>query len=125
VTARKEAEKYFRTLAQTLDAEVRVRTRELEEQSSQVQELSWRLLRNQDEERRHIVRELHDSAGQTLTVLGMSPAQLVQKPGRNAPELAKAAEQIQEIVSQLHREIRTTSYLLYPPLLDESGLFGD
>ena len=124
VTARKEAEENFRKLAQTLDAEVRVRTRELEEQSNQVRELSWRLLRSQNEERRHIARELHDSAGQTLTVLGISLAQLVQKTGRNAPELASEAEQIQETVQQLHREIRTTSYLLHPPLLDESGLYS-
>jgi signal transduction histidine kinase len=124
VTARKEAEENFRKLAQTLDAEVRARTRELEEQSNQVREHSWRLLRSQDEERRHIARELHDSAGQTLTVLGMSLAQLVQKTGRNAPELASEAEQIQETVQQLHREIRTTSYLLHPPLLDENGLYS-
>ncbi len=124
VTARKEAEENFRKLAQTLDAEVRARTRELEEQSNQVRELSWRLLTSQDEERRHIARELHDSAGQTLTVLGISLAQLVQKTGRNAPELATEAEQIQETVQQLHREIRTTSYLLHPPLLDENGLYS-
>ena len=124
VTARKEAEESFRKLAQTLDAEVRARTRELEEQSDQVRELSWRLLTSQDEERRHIARELHDSAGQTLTVLGMSLAQLAQKAGRSAPELAAEAEQIQETVQQLHREIRTTSYLLHPPLLDENGLYS-
>src|ERR1700723_1429565 len=124
VTARKEAEENFRQLAQTLDAEVRARTRELEEQSNQVRELSWRLLTSQDEERRHIARELHDSAGQTLTVLGISLAQLLQKTGRNAPELATEAEQIQETVQQLHREIRTTSYLLHPPLLDENGLYS-
>jgi two-component system, NarL family, sensor kinase len=82
------------------------------------------LLRSQDEERRHIARELHDSAGQTLTVLGISLAQLVQKTGRNAPDLATEAEQIQETVQQLHREIRTTSYLLHPPLLDENGLYS-
>jgi PAS domain S-box-containing protein len=123
-TARKEAEENFRKLAQTLDAEVRVRTRELEEQSNQVRDLSWRLLRSQDEERRHIARELHDSAGQTLTVLGISLAQLAQETGRNAPELAIEAEQIQETVQQLHREIRTTSYLLHPPLLDETGLYS-
>jgi len=65
---------------------------------------------------------LHDSAGQTLTVLGMSLAQLVQKTGRKAPELATEAELIQATVQQLHHEIRTTSYLLHPPLLDENGL---
>ena len=124
VTARREAEERYRKLAQTLDAEVRARTRELEEQSNQVRELSWRLLRSQDEERRHIARELHDSAGQTLTVLGINLAQLAQKAGRNAPEVAADAEQIQETVQQLHREIRTTSYLLHPPLLDESGLYS-
>jgi signal transduction histidine kinase len=86
--------------------------------------LSWRLLQAQDEERRHIARELHDSAGQTLTVLGMNLAQLVQKAGRTAPELAAEAEMTQEMVQQLHRDIRTTSYLLHPPLLDENGLYS-
>jgi signal transduction histidine kinase len=44
--------------------------------------------------------------------------------GRNAPELATEAEQIQATVQQLHHEIRTTSYLLHPPLLDENGLYS-
>jgi PAS domain S-box-containing protein len=124
VTSRKEAEENFRKLAQTLDAEVRARTRELEAQSNEIRQLSWRLLTSQDEQRRHIARELHDSAGQTLTVLGINLAQLVQKTGRRAPELASEAEEIQETVQQLHREIRTTSYLLHPPLLDENGLYS-
>jgi len=129
VTARKEAEESYRKLAQTLDAQVRARTRELEQrnaevlrQAGQVTELSRQLLHTQDEERRHIARELHDSAGQTLTVLGMSLAQLVQKAGHSAPELATEAENIRELMQQLHHEIRTTSYLLHPPLLDENGL---
>jgi len=119
----------YRKLVVRLDAEVRARTLELEQrtadlvrQSEQLRELSWRLLHTQEEERRHIARELHDSAGQTLTVLGINLAQLAQKAGRNAPELAGDAEMIQETVQQLHREIRTTSYLLHPPLLDEAGL---
>jgi PAS domain S-box-containing protein len=113
--ALRDSEERFRRMSESLDAEVRLRTGEL-------RELSWRLLRTQDEERRRIARELHDSAGQTLTVLGMSLAQLVQKSGRKAPELATDAEAIQETIQQLHREIRTTSYLLHPPLLDEAGL---
>jgi PAS domain S-box-containing protein len=129
ITDIKRAEKNYRELAETLEAEVRSRTIELENrnvevlrQSELLREFSRRLLQVQDEERRRIARELHDSAGQTLTVLGMNVAQFVQKTGRNAPELARAAEMIQETVQQLHREIRTTSYLLHPPLLDESGL---
>jgi PAS domain S-box-containing protein len=83
---------------------------------------SVRLLRVQDEERRHIAREFHDSAGQTLTVLSLSLAQLVQKAEMIAPELAKEGKEMEEVVQQLHREIRTTSYLLHPPLLDEAGV---
>jgi PAS domain S-box-containing protein len=83
---------------------------------------SLRLLKVQDDERRRIARELHDSAGQTLTVLGLSLAQLVEKAEMIAPQLAKEGKAIEEVVQQLHREIRTTSYLLHPPLLDEAGI---
>jgi PAS domain S-box-containing protein len=76
----------------------------------------------QDEERRRIAREFHDSAGQTLAVLGMSLAQLVKRAEVIAPVLAKDVEEIEEVVRQLHREIRTTSYLLHPPMLDEAGI---
>ena len=127
----RRSEEQFRQLSGTLDAQVRARSQELEQrsaellrQSEQVRGLSWRLLKSQEDERRHIARELHDSAGQTLTVLGISLAQVVQNVGRSAPELAGKLEAIQDTVQQLHREIRTTSYLLHPPLLDESGLFS-
>ena len=129
VTELKRTEQNYKNLTETLEAEVHARTIELEQrsadvlrQSEQLRQLSWRLLRAQDEERRHVARELHDSAGQTLAVLGMNVAMLVQSAGASAPELAAEAEKIQETVQQLHREIRTASYLLHPPLLDESGL---
>jgi two-component system NarL family sensor kinase len=125
----RESEERFRTLADNLEEQVRIRTRELEQrnaevlqQSKQLRELSWRLSQTQDDERRHIARELHDSAGQTLTVLGINLAQLVQEATRSAPELAKDAEESEVLIRQLSQEIRTTSYLLHPPLLDESGL---
>jgi PAS domain S-box-containing protein len=81
-----------------------------------------RLMKAQDEERRRIARELHDSAGQTLTVIGMSLGQLVHQAEGIAPALAREGKEIEAMVQQLHSEIRTTSYLLHPPLLDESGL---
>jgi PAS domain S-box-containing protein len=87
-------------------------------------DVSVQLMKIQDEERRHIARELHDSAGQTLTVLGISLAQLAQTTGRRSPEIATEVDKIQETVQQLHREIRTASYLLHPPLLDENGLYS-
>lgn len=127
--ALRQSEDRFRTLSERLDSEVRARTRELEErnadvvrQSERLRELSWRLLRTQDEERRHIARELHDSAGQTLAVLGMNLSTIVQIAKEKAPDLAQSAQETQELVQQLTKEIRTTSYLLHPPLLDENGL---
>jgi PAS domain S-box-containing protein len=81
-----------------------------------------RLMKAQDQERRRIARELHDSAGQTLSVLGINLAQLVRRVEGVAPELAEKGREITAIFQQLHREIRTTSYLLHPPLLDEIGL---
>jgi PAS domain S-box-containing protein len=127
--ALRKSEERLRQLSETLEAEVHVRTGELEarnadilRQSEQLRDLSWRLLRTQDDERRYIARELHDSAGQTLTVLGMTLARLVEEAKRNAPQLAEVVEETQNLVQHLNQEIRTTSYLLHPPLLDESGL---
>jgi PAS domain S-box-containing protein len=129
ITDVKLMEEKYRKLSETLDGEVRARTRELEErnvdilrQSEQLRELSRRLLLAQDEERRHIARELHDSAGQTLTVLGMSVSHLAQQVGQYSDALQSEAAAVQDLVQQLHREIRTASYLLHPPLLDENGL---
>jgi PAS domain S-box-containing protein len=126
--ALRESEERLRTLADDLETQVRVRTHELEQrnaevfqQSEQLRELSNRLMRAQDEERRRIARELHDSAGQILTALGMNLANATQ-PARQNPLLAKAIEDSQKLVQQLNQEIRTMSYLLHPPLLDESGL---
>ncbi|HKW19587.1 MAG TPA: response regulator [Terriglobales bacterium] len=126
--ALRNSEERFRKLSETLDAEVQARTRELENrnsdvlrQSEQLRELSWRLLRIQDDERRRIARELHDSAGQTLTALGMNVAQIAQK-AQAVPSLDKNLQLAEELIQQLHQEIRTMSYLLHPPLLDETGL---
>ncbi|MGH9404318.1 MAG: GAF domain-containing protein [Terriglobia bacterium] len=125
------SEQRYRRLAESLEVQVRERTRDLEErnadivaQSEQVRELSARLLRAQDEERKRIARELHDSAGQTLTGLAMEQARIAMQLKADAPDLAKEMEGVQNLVAQLTREIRTASYLLHPPLLDECGLSG-
>ena len=99
-----------------------VRNADVLQQSAQLRDLFRRLLQAQDDERRHIARELHDSAGQTLTVLGMNLAHLAQDVQDLSPEVAKQVQDSEALVQQLHQEIRTTSYLLHPPLLEESGL---
>jgi PAS domain S-box-containing protein len=118
----RESEERYRTLADALDTQVQFRTQELERRNSELRELSGRLLESQDVERRHIARELHDSAGQTLAALGMSLARLAQDAKHNPDQLAKGIEDAECLVQHLTQEIRTTSYLLHPPMLDEIGL---
>jgi PAS domain S-box-containing protein len=84
--------------------------------------LSGQLLRLQDEERRRIARELHDSAGQTLAALSMILAPLESENGRIGPIAAEAITESLNLIAGLSRELRTISYLLHPPLLDEAGL---
>jgi signal transduction histidine kinase len=124
----RRSEEGLRTLADQLEKQVHSRTQELEQrnaevvqQSEQLRELSNRLLQTQDDERRHIARDLHDSAGQIIAALGMNLASMTQHVRKN-PMLGKALDDSQTLVQQLNKEIRTTSYLLHPPLLDENGL---
>jgi len=124
----RENEERLRALSDGLEIQVRSRTQELEQrngeilrQSEQLRDLSRCLLKIQDDERRHIARELHDSVGQLLTVLGMTLAGITAYVTEN-PSLRKALEDSQDLVRELSREIRTTTYLLHPPLLDDSGL---
>jgi PAS domain S-box-containing protein len=125
----RDSEERFRRLAESLESEVQVRTKELEERNAEVllqaetvQTLSSSLMHVQDDERRHIARELHDSAGQTLTVLGMNLATVSQLAGAGDPQLREQVSEAQRAVDQLTQEIRTASYLLHPPLLDEIGV---
>lgn len=87
-----------------------------------VRSLSSQLLHLQDQERRHIARELHDSAGQILAALGMNLSLVESENGNIAPHAAKAIQESLGLVQELSRELRTISHLLHPPLLDEVGL---
>ena len=124
-----ESEQRFRTLADALDAQVQFRTQELRrrnaeilQQSEQLRELSGRLMSTQDEERRRIARDLHDSAGQNLAVLAMTLARVEDEAKRDPERLSQTVKDARELIETLTQEIRTTSYLLHPPMLDEFGL---
>ena len=119
--ALRESEGRYRTLADALDTQVQFRTQELERRNLELRELSGLLLESQDAERRHIARELHDSAGQTLTALDLQLTRIGEE-AKKAPALAQEVQNAEELVQHLARELRTTSYLLYPPLLDETGI---
>jgi PAS domain S-box-containing protein len=84
--------------------------------------LAGRLLRTQDEERRRIARDLHDSTAQNL----LGAALGIERALRLAPNVSERARMAladsQALIEQSQQEIRTVSYLLHPPMLDEMGL---
>jgi signal transduction histidine kinase len=93
---------------------------QLESPVLQLQNLSQRLLKVQDEERRRVARDLHDSTGQTLTALKLSVA-LLRRRLDNDERIREELSEIALLADQALQEIRTTSYLLHPPMLDEAG----
>ncbi len=113
LTDRRQAEERV----QALNRELRQRVTELDEsrrvielRTLELQKLSTRLLLIQDEERRRLARELHDDLGQQLTALRMT----LSKVGGN--------DQARQITDEALASVRNLSYLLHPPLLDETGL---
>jgi PAS domain S-box-containing protein len=90
--------------------------------AEELQRLSGQLLRLQDEERRRIARDLHDSTGQDLVALATTLSQLHASIPSSSRKLRKLASQCQALADQCVREVRTLSYLLHPPMLDEAGL---
>jgi signal transduction histidine kinase len=106
-----------------LEDRVKQRTRELDSANESLRELSGRLLQSQDDERRRIARELHDSVGQLLAGLSMNLSAVRTDIDRLA-RTANALTDSENLVEQMTKEVRTMSYLLHPPLLDEAGLLS-
>jgi signal transduction histidine kinase len=92
------------------------------EEMAKVREFTGQLLAAQDAERRRLARELHDSAGQMVAALQMQLTPMKADAGKLSPKLASDIAESLGIVQQLSQELRTVSYLLHPPLLDELGL---
>jgi PAS domain S-box-containing protein len=87
-----------------------------------LRQLSLHLLRTQDEERRRIGRDLHDSLGQFLAVLKMNLDSLAFLIGPKEGEVGQRIAQCIRLAEDSIKEVRTISYLLYPPMLEEMGL---
>lgn len=90
----------------------------VEQRTAALRRLSVKLLRVQDEERRRIARELHDSLGQDLTAAKICIDMLAQENQAISPHLNDA----RNLVDRCIADTRTLSHLLHPPLLDEAGL---
>lgn len=101
-------------------AELHRKTRQLEALNGELRTLSSRLLTLQDDERRRFARDLHDGLGQDLVAVKMmvdSIAHLNSSESKNS-----AASQSSELIDRVLQQVRSISYLLHPPLLDEGGL---
>jgi PAS domain S-box-containing protein len=96
------------------------KNRELQDKEVSLHALSARIMQLQDEERRRIARDLHDITGQELAVVIMQMMEIMKyERSQDAKEKITDATQL---VRKVEEEIRTLSYVLHPPLLDEFGL---
>jgi len=91
--------------------------KQLHDSEKSLRDLSLHLLRTQDEERRRIGRDLHDSLGQYLAALKMKLDMLSRRHGADK-DLMDSIRLVEDSI----KEVRTLAYLLHPPLLEESGL---
>jgi len=105
------------------EADKRMRVEDaLRRDEESLRQLSGRLLQLQDEERRRIARDLHDSTGQKLVALTLDLTVLGACAPKLPPKARAAVNECLVLAEQISSEIRTLSYLLHPPLLDEVGL---
>ena len=119
--SRRRQNEMLRKAQGELEARVQERTADLDSANDNLRELSARLLQLQDDERRRIARELHDSVGQMLAALNMNLS-AVRADVERLAKTANALTDSENLVQQMSTEVRTISHLLHPPLLDEAGL---
>jgi signal transduction histidine kinase len=113
----------------TLEIQFKKRTAEFEMQiierckaEERLRELTSRVLKMQDDQARRIARDLHDSAGQYLAAIQMNLSAIERDSSPLTASQVKRVSDSIEMVRCCTTEIRTMSYLLHPPLLDEMGL---
>jgi PAS domain S-box-containing protein len=100
-------------------------TRDLTERKrveEQLRDLSHNLLKMQDEERGKLGRELHDTVGQYLVAIKMTLEGLLSESTLDESQVRESLSETLSLVERTVREVRTLSYLLYPPMLEEMGL---
>jgi signal transduction histidine kinase len=102
-------------------ADLHRKTQQLETLNRDLRTLSHRLIAAQDQERRRIARELHDSLGQDLSAAKMIADAMGMQNGSPEP-IKQSAADLSSLMDHAIQQVRSISYLLHPPLLDEIGL---
>jgi signal transduction histidine kinase len=123
--AREELER--RVLQRTLEitrvnSDLRREVSERLNAENALRQLSQSIVRLQDEERRRIARELHDSAGQYLSAVTLTLGQLARRLSNSGDRNKELVQEALALVGDCIKEVRTMSYLLHPPVLDDFGL---
>ncbi len=121
LTEQKSRQEELAKINDILKAEIAERERV----ESALRQLSGRLLSLQDEERRRIARDLHDSTAQTLSALALNLASIQsQKDMQGDPRTLELLARSLALAERASEEIRNLSHLLHPPLLDQVGLIA-
>jgi signal transduction histidine kinase len=97
------------------------KTKQLETLNHELRRLSSNLIAAQDQERRRIARDLHDSLGQELSGAKMM-VDCLQMQNQSAEWKERAAAEASTLIDQAIQQVRSISHLLHPPMLDEVGL---
>jgi PAS domain S-box-containing protein len=125
LSERKAAEVELQRLNSHLESLVAERTSELQDANQalraardRLQALSSRLITAQEEERRHVARELHDETGQALTLIRMQLSELATAGPADNPRIGECMQSVDRAISH----IRGLSLRLRPPMLDDLGL---
>jgi signal transduction histidine kinase len=114
-------EESLRQFNEDLEGCVAARTLELKQAEASARRLGAQVLKMQDDERRRIARELHDSVGQMVALLNMDLGRLQSSADFNSIQ-SEIFSDCKGLAESVIHEIRTISHLLHPPLLDEMGL---
>jgi two-component system, chemotaxis family, CheB/CheR fusion protein len=125
ITERMQAHEALRKTNEELrseNADRRAAEEKLRASEQSLRELSGQLLRTQDEERRHIATELHDVTAQNLAAISLYLGRVDQSTSSLDANARQALSESLSLVEQCSREVRTLSYVMYPPGLDEAGL---
>ena len=109
---------------QQLNHELEAQIDERKRAEESLQDLTGRLLRLRDDERRHIARELHDQGVQTMGAVALNLEKVQKLVPENSSKVRKLIADSSNLVDEAINELRTMSYLLHPPLLDDLGLEG-
>jgi len=89
---------------------------------SSLRQLSREFMQIQENEKRRIGRELHDATSQELALLSMTLGKLQRRLPQEDKEVLGLVTSIRDLARQCTQKIRSASYLLHPPLLQEAGL---